>query len=88
MPRLHCFIGPNAADHFGQIRGDQKTGGALLEFSERTAMHGKSRVLSAIKYDSFKLDDSGNCIIKVDSHDPIFLSNFSSAHFLRQQLDV
>ena len=27
-------------------------------------MHGKSCVLSAIKYDCFKLDDSGNCIIK------------------------
>ena len=25
-------------------------------------MHGKSRVSSAIKYDCFKLDDSGNCI--------------------------
>ena len=32
-------------------RADQKTGGALLEFSGRTAMHGKSRVSSAIKYD-------------------------------------
>ena len=27
-------------------------------------MHGKSRVSSAIKYDYFKLDDSGNCIIR------------------------
>ena len=27
-------------------------------------MHGKSRVLSAIKYDCVKLDDSGNCIIR------------------------
>ena len=27
-------------------------------------MHGKSRVSSAIKYDCFKLDDSGNCIIR------------------------
>ena len=27
-------------------------------------MHGKSRVSSAIKYDSLKLDDSGNCIIR------------------------
>ena len=26
-------------------------------------MHGKSRVSSVIKYDCFKLDDSGNCII-------------------------
>ena len=51
-------------------------------------MYGKSRVSSAIKYDCFKLDDSGNCIIKVGSHDPIFSSNYSSAHFLRQQLDV
>ena len=25
-------------------------------------MHEKSRVSSAIKYDCFKLDDSGNCI--------------------------
>ena len=29
-------------------------------------MHGKSRVSSAIKYDCFKLDDFGNCIIKKD----------------------
>ena len=28
--------------------GDQKMGGALLEFPMRTAMHGKSRVSSAI----------------------------------------
>ena len=27
-------------------------------------MHEKSRVSSAIKYDCFKLDDSGNCIIR------------------------
>ena len=27
-------------------------------------MYGKSRVTSAIKYDCFKLDDSGNCIIR------------------------
>ena len=27
-------------------------------------MHGKSRVSSAIKYACFKLDNSGNCIIK------------------------
>ena len=27
-------------------------------------MHGKSRVSSAIKYDCFKLDGSGNCIIR------------------------
>ena len=46
------------------IRADQKTGSALLEFSGRIAMHGKSRVSSAIKYDCFKFDDSGNCIIK------------------------
>ena len=47
----------------GLSRADQKTGGALLEFSGRTGMHRKSRVLSAIKYDCFKFDDSGNCII-------------------------
>ena len=28
-------------------------------------MYGKSRVSSAIKYDCFKLDDSGNCIIRM-----------------------
>ena len=27
-------------------------------------MYGKSRVSSAIKYDRFKSDDSGNCIIR------------------------
>ena len=45
-------------------RADQKTGSALLEFSGRTAMHGKSRVSSAIKYACSKFDDSGNCIIR------------------------
>ena len=45
-------------------REDQNTGGALLEFPMRTAMQGKSRVSFAIKYDFFKLDDSGNCIIR------------------------
>ena len=36
------------------IRADQNTGGALLEFPVRTAMHGKSRVSPAIlKYDPF-----------------------------------
>ena len=45
-------------------RADQKLGDALLEFSGRTAMHGKSRVSSAIKYDCFKFNDSGNCIIR------------------------
>ena len=44
----------------GISRADQKTSGALLEFSGRTAMHGKSRVSSAIKYNCFKFDDSGN----------------------------
>ena len=31
-----------------KTRADQNTGGALLEFSMRAAMHGKSRVSSAI----------------------------------------
>ena len=30
------------------LRADQNTGGALLEFPVRTAMHGKFRVSSAI----------------------------------------
>ena len=30
----------------------------------RTGMHGKSCVSSAMKYDCFKMDDSGNCIIR------------------------
>ena len=30
------------------LRADQNTGGALLEFTMSTAMHGKSRVSSAI----------------------------------------
>ena len=30
----------------------------------------------------------GQNIFKVSSHDPIFASNYSSAHFFRQQLDV
>ena len=55
QPRNWCFVG---------TRADQKTGGALLEFSGRTGMHGKSCVSSAINYDRFKLDDSGNCIIR------------------------
>ena len=36
---------------FGLCRADQKTGGALLEFPVRTAMHEISRVSSPIKYD-------------------------------------
>ena len=32
----------------GSKKADQNTGGALLEFAMRTAMHGKSRVSSAI----------------------------------------
>ena len=43
-----------------QSRADQKTGGALRKFFGRIGMHGKSRVSSPIKYDCFKLDDSGN----------------------------
>ena len=39
-------------------------GDAFLEFPVRTAMHGKSSVSSAIKYNFFKLDDSWNCIIR------------------------
>ena len=31
-----------AASEFGKIRADQNTGGALLEFPMRTAMHKKS----------------------------------------------
>ena len=54
-----CTVSP-----LNSTRADQKTGGALLEFSGRTAMHGKSRVSSAIKYNCFKFDDSGNCIIR------------------------
>ena len=39
----------------GQTRADQNTGGALLEFPLTTAMHGKSRVSSAISvYDNLK----------------------------------
>ena len=45
-------------------RADQNTGGALLEFRVRTDMHEKSRVLSAIKYNLFELDDCGNYIIR------------------------
>ena len=45
-------------------KADQNTGGVLLEFLVRAAMHRKSRVSSAIKYDFLKLDDSGNCIIR------------------------
>ena len=48
----------------GKIRADQNTGGALLKFPVRTAMHGKSQFSSAVKYDFLKLDDSGNCIIR------------------------
>ena len=48
----------------GVTRADQKTGGALSKFSGRTGMHEKSRVSSAIKYDCFKLNDSGNCIAR------------------------
>ena len=39
-------------------------GSALLEFPGRTVMHGTSPISSAIKYDCFKFDDSGNCTIR------------------------
>ena len=45
-------------------QGGSKNGRHTLKISGRTGMHGKSRVSSAIKYDSFKLDDSGNCTIR------------------------
>ena len=35
-------------DFYESTRADQNTGGALLEFPVRTAMHGKSPVSSAI----------------------------------------
>ena len=53
-----------SCDQVDSNRADQNTGDALLEVPVRTAMHWKSRVSSAIKYDVFKLDDSGNCIIR------------------------
>ena len=36
--------------------------------------------------DKYTWDNDGD--VKVGSHDPIFSSNYSSAHFLRQQLNV
>ena len=36
--------------------------------------------------DKYTWDNAGD--LKVGSHDPIFSSNYSSAHLLRQQLDV
>ena len=48
-----------------QTRADQNTGRRRsLKFPVRTAMHGKSRVSFAIKYDFFKLENSGNYIIR------------------------
>ena len=38
---------------FASTKADQNTGGALFFFPVRTAMDGKSRVSSAIKYDFF-----------------------------------
>ena len=44
------------------------------------------RVLATPGLTSFSNDENHN--LKVGSYDPIFSSNYSSAHFLRQQLDV
>ena len=72
--RTDCVVGLNShkslcsqlknSDAKVSTRADQNTGSTLLGFPVRTAMHGKSRVSSAIKYDFLKLDDSGNCIIR------------------------
>ena len=47
---LHLANTPLTEPHyqFDKTRADQNTGGALLEFPMKTAMHGKSRVSSAI----------------------------------------
>ena len=66
---IYCTLGKEVRScanlaHICIARADQNTGSALLEFPVRNAMQGKSRVSSAIKYDLFKLDDSGNCLIR------------------------
>ena len=52
----------------GQTRKDQNTGGALLEFPMRTAMHGKSRVSSAISvcddWQNFKIGFSSVAVVQ------------------------
>ena len=53
----HDFLCTSAGKVMTLYRTDQITGGALLEFHVRTAMHGEFRVSS-------ELDDSGNCIIR------------------------
>ena len=46
-----CMLSPDMERiQFGETRANQNTGGALLEFPMRTAMHGKSRVSSAISF--------------------------------------
>ena len=63
---LH-FASPGAVP-FRLIKADQNTGGALLEFAMRTAMHGKSRFSSAISvcdnYQNFKTGSSTVAVTK------------------------
>ena len=46
------------------VQGGLKNGRRALKFSGKTGMHEKSRVSSTTKYNCFKLDGSGNCIIR------------------------
>ena len=48
IPRLRNLIDALLLEKIRHIRADQNTGGALLGFPMRTAMHGKSRASSAI----------------------------------------
>ena len=59
-------------------QGGLKNGRRTLKISGRNGMQEKSRVSSAIKYDCFKLDGSGNCRIKLQLHDAICRLRFYS----------
>ena len=52
------------------------------------ALGAAKMIKDQIQYRSQRLLNLASGYFKVGSHDPIFSSNYSSAHFLRQQLDV
>ena len=45
-------------------------------------------MINAVEFQETNVSFSLNANLKVGSHDPIFASNYSLAHFVRQQLDV
>ena len=64
-------------------RADQSTGGALLEFPMRTAMHGKSRVSSSISVsNNLKNLEIGFSTVAVRARVEIYTNYFSAVIFI------